>query len=41
MELMKSVERDKGNEDINEVNEDDDRNEVSEDEDEEIEAIAH
>ena len=34
-------ERDKGNEDINEVNEDEDRNEVSEDEDEEIEAIAH
>ena len=31
--------RDKGNEDINEVNEDEDRNEVSEDEDEEIEAI--
>ena len=43
-------ERDKGNEDINEVNEDEDRNEVSEDEDrnevsededEEIEAIPH
>ena len=34
-------ERDKGNEDINEVNEDEDRNVVSEDEDEEIEAIAH
>ena len=34
-------ERDKGNEDINEINEDEDRNEVSEDEDEEIEAIAH
>ena len=34
-------ERDKGNEDINEVNEGENRNEVSEDEVEEIGAIAH
>ena len=34
-------ERERGNVDINEVNEDKDRNEVSEDEDEQIEAIAH